>query len=288
MNNMTTISQDIVVFCNSRFHFHNVYDIITLVIISKIRYHGKEGIVLPVITISRQMCSFGDEVAEALSRRLGWELITRNSLFSIFPDIAPSPYDKNMLTESAKYYLHPCGDEETFLDRLTGRLLAFTERNPAILVGFGSQMIYAGRKDALHIRIIAEKNLRIMRARKQYHVTDGEAERILDTADRRHKKFVSTVINADLTDPFLYHQILNTSSMPVDECVVSVVSLIRERELTRDWSYRRIKWKSWIICPSAVLEKPVGGGIAKILDMYQIDGNTSRRHSRSSGTPRGM
>ncbi len=129
------------------------------------------------MTISRQMCSYGDDIAGALSRRLGWELITRADLISRFPQLAPNPYDRHMLTESAKYFLNPCGDEGTYLDRLTGELFAYTDDNPAILVGFGSQIIYAGRKDAIHLRIIADKSIRIMRARKQYHVTDEEAKK---------------------------------------------------------------------------------------------------------------
>ena len=48
------------------------------------------------------MCSLGDDVAEALSRKLGWELSARNNLFSRFPQIAPTPYDLRMLNESAE------------------------------------------------------------------------------------------------------------------------------------------------------------------------------------------
>ena len=39
---------------------------------------------MPIITISRQMCSLGDEIAEALSQKLGWELLTRDILLSCF------------------------------------------------------------------------------------------------------------------------------------------------------------------------------------------------------------
>ncbi len=227
---------------------------------------------MPVITISRQMCSFGDDVAEALGDRLGWKLITRNSLFSEFPDIASNPYDKNMLSESAKYYLHPCGDTETFLDRLTGRLYAFTDKNPAILVGFGSQMMYAGRKDALNVRIIAEKNVRVMRAQKQYSVSFSEAEKMLDTADRKHKKFVSTVFGADLNDPFLYNQILNTSSMSVDECAATIEALIRSREMIGEPG-KQAEHADGVEHPSIrpIMKNQSEVKFAKILDMYQID-----------------
>jgi cytidylate kinase len=218
------------------------------------------------------MCSLGDDIAEALARRLGWELITRNDLFSLFPDIAPNPYDKNMLAESAKYYLHPCGDDETFLDRLTGKLFAFTENNPAVLVGFGAQLIYAGRKDALNIRIIAEKNIRVLRAKKQFRVSGTEAEKILDTADRRHRKFVSTVFGADLNEPFLYHQILNTTSMSVDECVVAISALVLSREQKREPEKSAHHTEIDDLLPiRPALKNQSEVEFARILDMYQID-----------------
>jgi cytidylate kinase len=218
------------------------------------------------------MCSLGDDIAEALARRLGWELITRNDLFSLFPDIAPNPYDKNMLAESAKYYLHPCGDDETFLDRLTGKLFAFTENNPAVLVGFGAQLIYAGRKDALNIRIIAEKNIRVLRAKKQFRVSGTEAEKILDTADRRHKKFVSTVFGADLNEPFLYHQILNTTSMSVDECVAAISALVLSREQKREPEKSAYHTEIDDLLPiRPALKNQSEVEFARILDMYQID-----------------
>lgn len=227
---------------------------------------------MPVVTISRQMCSYGDDIATALSRRLGWELVTRADLFDRLPGLALSSYDRRMLNESAKYFLNPCGDGGTFLDRLKSGLFKYTEENSAVLVGFGAQMIYSGRKDALHIRIIAEKGARIIRAKKQFRVTDAEAEKILDMADRKHRKFVSTVFGADLADPLLYHQILNTSSMSVDESVAAIAALARERELARELERKADRME--LIDHSSlrpVLKNQSEEEFAKILDMYQID-----------------
>ena len=59
---------------------------------------------MSIITISRQMGSLGDEVAKALSSKLGWDLITRDLLMErFFPDIRPD--QRTRLGESAKFYL---------------------------------------------------------------------------------------------------------------------------------------------------------------------------------------
>ncbi len=226
---------------------------------------------MPVITVSRQMCSFGDEIAAALSRRLGWELISRNDLFSRFPGIAPNPYDLKMLSESAKYYLSPNGREGTFLDSLTRELEKYLESNPAVLVGFGSQVILAGRKDAVHVRIIAPKDTRILRARRQHHVSSEAAERIIETADKKHRRFVSTVFGADLSDPNLYDVVLNTALLSVDECVSSVAALYREREIKNRLEPDTPQEEAERLPERPVFKNQSEEEFAAILDMYHID-----------------
>jgi hypothetical protein len=216
------------------------------------------------------MCACGDEIAETLSRRFGWALLTRADLFSRLPSLAPRPHDRHMLSESAKYFLNPCPEGGTFLDRLTTELNALLDRSPAILVGFGSQIIFTGRADALHIRIIADREDRIRRAEKEYGVTRADAERILDTADKKHHKFVGTVFHADLADPSLYHLVLNTSRLSTDACVDTIESLagafagapaltVLQPE-TGDASALR-----------PVLKNRAEEEFAQILDMYEID-----------------
>ncbi len=227
---------------------------------------------MPIITISRQMCSLGDEVAEALSQKLGWELFTRDILLSRFRDATATPYDLHMLSESVRYLLKPNKNGDTYLDAITKNLAGYLENNSGILVGFGSQMIFSQRKDAVHVRIFAPKKSRIVRAKKYYHVSDQEAENILDAADRKHKRFVSTLFNADLNDPSHYHLTLNTEALSTDECVSTIIALYQEHE-----SRRQIELETdHQLVSSHLSEYPVfktetEAEFAKILNMYQID-----------------
>ena len=155
---------------------------------------------MSILTISRQLGSFGDEIAEALARNLDWELINRNQLVPrFFADISDSR-EKHLLNESAKFFLSQTKTGGTYLDVLKKSLLDLAGRQSAVLVGFGSQIIFADFRDSLHIRITAPENIRQARIRKQFHVSENEAIQILETADRKHKRFVSAVFGIDLTD----------------------------------------------------------------------------------------
>lgn len=229
---------------------------------------------MPIITISRQMYSLGDEIAEALSRKLGWELLTRNDLLSRFLGTAATEYDLHMLAESAKYYLKPARGSAngSFIEIIIENLGAYLADHSAILVGFGSQMIFAQSKDAIHIRVFAPKEVRMYRAKKHYHVSAEEAESVVDVADRRHKRFVSTVFDADLTDPEHYDLSLNTASLSVDECVAAVLALQKERESRRQMENETIQQQaSNNLSGYSAFKNEAEAEFAKILDMYQLE-----------------
>ena len=238
----------------------------------KFDFPFKEDLPLPIITVSRQMCSLGEEVAEALSRELGWELISRSKLFSFFPVGTASGYDLHMLAESAKYYLKDARTGEPFRDILIRALRDFSESTPAVMMGFGSQVIFSERRDALHIRIVAPREIRILRAKKQYHVSDEEAEKILDTADKKHKKFVSTVFGADLTEPSHYHLTLNTAFLTVDECAAAVIALLEEHEeRIRQEQQTESAEITELPADRPAFKNDSEAEFAQILNMYHID-----------------
>mgnify|MGYP001015846685 FL=1 len=65
---------------------------------------GQEVASLSIITVSRQMASYGDEIALAVSKKLGWELFTRETVLKRFFEPVVSRQDYNLLQESARFF----------------------------------------------------------------------------------------------------------------------------------------------------------------------------------------
>lgn len=227
---------------------------------------------MPIITISRQMGSLGDEIAESLARKLDWELITRSHLIDRFFAEFADASQRHMLNESAKFYLTEVEGKGTYKDLLEQSLYDLAGIQSAILVGFGSQVIFADDARAIHVRVIAPERTRLNRIRKQFHVTEEEARSILSMADKKHKRFVSTVFGADLTDPAHYHITLNTGMLSEDECVTSLVALQQEHELRfRMRSENEESDTLDHMTELSVFRNPSEAEFARILDMYQIE-----------------
>ena len=233
---------------------------------------SKGGCGVAVITISRQLGSFGDEVAEALSRRLGWEIIDRNQLIQRFFQNITDAREQHLLNESPKFYLSESRVGGTYSKVLERALFDLVSTQSAVLLGFGSQVIFADDKEALHIRIIAPERVRVARIRKQFHISEDEARSVLDTSEKKHKRFVSTIFGVDLNDPAHYHVILNTGALSVDECVAAILALVSEHALrVRIEKETNASESINHQCEAPIFKNPSEAEFARILDMYQID-----------------
>jgi hypothetical protein len=117
---------------------------------------------MPVITLSRQLGSQGDEVAAAVAQRLGLrlvgrEVINRAAREAGAPEVALAAIDELGLLgvrpgrAAIRSYREKIADvvEEMAAD---GQLL---------LVGRGGQVMLAGHPGVLHVRIIAPREARI-------------------------------------------------------------------------------------------------------------------------------
>lgn len=227
---------------------------------------------MAILTISRQTGSLGDEIAAALSRRLGWELVTRPQLVDRFFGDDLAPHERRLLSESAKFYLERNAEGVTYLELLRRRILSASEETPFILLGFGSQMMFRDSLHVINIRITASAALRSARVRRQYRVTEQEALRILELGDRKRKRFVSTLWGIDSGDSSLYDLSLSTESLSEEECVGAILALWEERAI-------RIRLSEETENTDIVdhqTEHPVFKNtseeeFSRILDMYQID-----------------
>lgn len=227
---------------------------------------------MPIITISRQPYSFGDEIAKEIAERLGFVLITREKLLNDFLPDGFFTHDLNMLKSSAKYYLKNFKNNATFLDYIDKSLHEYTKSTSAVLAGFGSQMLFADDPDALHFRIVAPKQTRIANAIKEYHLSEEQAEQILIQADKKQRRFVTTLFDADVTDPLYYNLVINTKSTTVSEAICAILSIVQEREnVAEQTPAAQMTAQPVEPPPDADLKNQAEVEFAKLLGMYHIE-----------------
>lgn len=175
-----------------------------------------EEIVLAVVTISRETCSFGDELAKQLALRLGWPLITREDALERWLYSVAAEAQQRLLQESAKVYLHASKQGDTFAELIAQGLTQEAQKGSLVVLGMGAQVIFRDWPEAVHIRVVASWDARRRQAMKAFGLSEQEAERMLRTSDRKHRRYVWEVFGRDWTEPDLYHLVINSDGMSVE------------------------------------------------------------------------
>ena len=227
---------------------------------------------MPVITISRQYGSLGDELAKYLADKMGTKVVNRSDLVDeLFAGMGEEVMAR--LTESPKFFLEcPEGSSRTYKDILVDAMKQSIRDNAnVIFMGMGSSLALSG-DGAIRVRVIASDRTRAQRISRLDNISTDEALTALTYADRKHKRFVSTLFDVDLTELTLYDLVLNSDCLSVEEMADSVLALASKRELRSRIHNETTQNDSQDHQTEAPLFKNESEEeFARILDMYKIE-----------------
>jgi len=173
---------------------------------------------MAVITISRQLGSAGDYIAELVASTLSYQLINKQSLImearrrgDITPEVADEMGEgkPSLLARFDKSRI-----QAVYAMRSILRDVA-SEGN-AVIVGRGGQIELKDRTDLLKVRIIAHLETRISRIEKEKGVGRAQAMKIQKQSDKEHFEYTKHFFLVDCSEPELYDIIINTSRISPD------------------------------------------------------------------------
>mgnify|MGYP002626460943 CR=1 FL=1 len=228
---------------------------------------------MSVITISRQSGSLGDELAAYLGEKLGCMVVTREYALKTFFEGYPEE-DKEKLSESARFFLNKApGTDLSYKDILVESLRKLSsEKENLIVKGLGGCVALRGDPGLISCRIYAGEKTRAQRIARQFNIGMDEASSTIAIGDRKHKRFVSILYDADLNSPDLYDISINTEHISVEEAASSILSLCEKKE--KRMEIRRQTDSDDSIdhqSETPVFKNPTEEEFARILDMYGIE-----------------
>ncbi|MGM0438470.1 MAG: cytidylate kinase family protein [Bacillota bacterium] len=186
--------------------------------------------ILQIITISRQTASYGDEIAKNLAKKLGFELIDRDYILKNWLSDIANDHQLHMLKQSSKFYNKTINKKDkkgiTFGEYISNRLQEKAKIKNIVILGLGSQIIFKNNPRAIHIKIVASKKHRIHKTCKDYGLNKEQAERTINLSDRKHRRYVWRIFEADWSEPTLYHICLNSDGFNLEEAVNFLMTLI--------------------------------------------------------------
>ena len=205
---------------------------------------------MTVLTISRQFGAGGWTLGKSIAGRLNYKFVSAEVINKIAREANVSPgwiksVDKHAgdwlirftsRLVSSNFIERHVGeskadfDENKYVSFLEDIISRIAEEDNIVLLGRGSQFILQDNPNVLHVLIVADLEDRIKFIEKIWNVGRREAEKAIQTREKRRDVFMRYFNKGHPNSLSLYHLIVNTSKMEMDEAEDLIVWLVKNFE----------------------------------------------------------
>jgi cytidylate kinase len=194
-------------------------------------FYGAEGDV-PIITISRQYGSLGDEIGKEVAHRLGLRLVDNEIIGEVAKRLGVPPsrvsaqdertgsfvselVDTMRLLYPATLHSPPSEHEEdlnegAYLQVIREVIWEVARSGNAVILGRGAAFITPRHPDVLHVLMIAPLETRIARVMAAEGLNHEEAARRIKQVDTDRARYVRHFYHTNWLDPGHYDLVVNT------------------------------------------------------------------------------
>lgn len=200
------------------------------------------------ITISRQYGSGGGEIAVHLAQRLDWQLIDHEIVAQVAHSLGITEEEADVHDERLEGFIvralnalqaaalvvpasvAPVEHAEAVYDEALRKVVeTAANTGRVVIVGRTGQALLAGRRDILHVRIVAPIQQRIIYVSRREGLNEAEARSRIQIKDRDRVRYLQARFGRSVDDPMLYDLIINTAVLDLDSAV-DLISLALERK----------------------------------------------------------
>lgn len=192
---------------------------------------------MKIVTVSRQIGSYGDEIAELVAKRLGLHFIARAGLHELAMSCDP---DYSDLCTAYETEHGPGFFERFFFDRPSHSSLfqALTFEQAAegnvVIVGRGSQHVLRAVPNVFNASIVAPLEVRARRIQQRSGTTLEEARDLVRRHDEERNRLMRAVFGIDRDDWSEYDLVLNTAHYSAEDATDIVVCAVEGRHLPEE------------------------------------------------------
>ena len=186
---------------------------------------------MAIITVSREIGSIGDEIAQKVSNDLDYEFIDKAKIgetlsvqgissaeFEKYDDMKPAIWDSLIIQQSRFFHV------------IKAIIYDFAGKNNTILLGRGTQVLLKDLPGILHVRIFAPLKIRLKRIGEQEGCDEKTAERILRRSDRESSGYLQSFFGEDWNDQNLYDILINTKTVSLKSATEMIKKTIDSSE----------------------------------------------------------
>ena len=190
---------------------------------------------MSVITISRELGSEGDKIADMLCESLGYCRVGKDMLMQIAEEagvdveaiqameagfikrarLVSGEMTSLYRKQTSAFEKRGAVDDQTYSKVVRETMEEYARQGQAIIVGRGGQMILRDFPGALHVRLFADEHIRVQRLAKREGISERVALRQIQQSDEQKRQYIRHMFkNADWRNSKYYHLIIDTGRIP--------------------------------------------------------------------------
>ena len=169
---------------------------------------------MPIIAISRQIASFGDEIARELAEQFGYTFFDRKMLEADLLSHGISEKNLSKYDERKPGFIDSLARErDEYFDFLREAVYERAKDGNCIFIGRGVHAILKDVPSCYSVRLIAPEDVRTRRLMNEFNSTEKAASALLRESDTNRRGFHRCFFNIETDDPVQYEMVLNTAKI---------------------------------------------------------------------------
>jgi cytidylate kinase len=182
---------------------------------------------MPAITISREIGSRGDSIAELAARRLGYQLVDKKIIAKIFCQYGFVDFEETYDESGVWTRFDPHHTEMVHLLKQVVEALVY--HGDIILLGRGGFSLLKGLADVLNVRIQAPFELRVARTLEDMALDNlANAETFVRENDRMRRTFVDSIHSGGWNSSSDFDLVIDTGKISPELAVDWLEDAIRQ------------------------------------------------------------
>ncbi len=183
---------------------------------------------MAIVTFSQQHGSRGEPVAREVAHRLGFSLITPAKVDEIIHERYQLDYSlSGEISQTPREH----ETSKVFANLISAILTDLAVLNDVVVLECGGQFIFRAFPNALHLRIIAPRDIRAHNIMQDCNISFEQALRDLESHDLRHARFLRASFRRPSETPERYDLVINTGALDIEQAVELVLVAIRLKKL---------------------------------------------------------
>ena len=215
----------------------------------------------PCITVSRETGTSAKLVCEELikffdEKNIGlnlpqWTIFDKNLIEKVLDDHnLPVTLKELMAEEKVSFFSSMLNEmfsglpgQWTLIHKTSETVLRLASLGYSIIIGRGANVITSHLNNTFHVRLIAPLNERIKNFAGRYCIDYKSAQTIVEQHDLCRKKYLYSIFNRKIDDPFLYNLVINTKGMDSKQVASIIGSAVIDKfpkVLKRQTEFREV------------------------------------------------